>query len=330
MHFKTACYAYPCSVDNGVGGEHLLSYIKKKYVHNGRVESYSKWEHLVPDIGDKVIKGWDEVKIEIERSDRYTKLCEGKTNFVDKTSMKKDFDTFMNSSIVSEQTELHPYADVITELHNTQLKSLSQFLQEKSDEIKILCLIGHGISEEIARLISETPPDYDGTSCTVPSEANMTNPFVYWPLINCDGKEGLGEGYTAKSVCKNAKKGDIGVFASGFLTPEWIIEQLRKREANPVNGSLPSTLVLLVDSCYSGVWIDRIRSTLGKEKLNNTRVVVQTSCKADKTCQGECFIPPWVELQKSKKEAVQPFPFFDSENDQFNGVVNGLSFFRPN
>ena len=63
----------------------------------------------------------------------------------------------------------------------------------------------------------------------------------------------------------------------GLLTPEWIIEQLRKREKTDNIESVFSTLVLLVDSCYSGVWTERISGMLNESNLKQNEAYCSDS-----------------------------------------------------
>ncbi len=152
----------------------------------------------------------------------------------DLTMMGQDYEMFINTSTVSTND---CRASFIVHSHDTKIQNLSSFLQSKphKNEVRILCIIGHGISEEQAKQLNENPPAFDNNQCK--DSRKMKSCRWKWPLTNCNGKEGLGKGYTARSVCENARKGDIVVFESGFLTPEWIVEQLRTRELSTFFGT---------------------------------------------------------------------------------------------
>ncbi len=289
-----ACYAYPCSVDSGVTSLEMLQYIETLYniTKKYRNEVYAKKIiEVIPelkDVDEVFAMEWGKLKEMFLQSAMGKFYREVETFPIDLTMMRQDYDMFTSFL----ECSLY-YKHFIDELPNTQLGNLSGFLQGacNADKVRILCIIGHGLSQQQAEKLNENPPEFDNTDCT--DSSKMKSCHWKWSLIFCNDNDGLGKGYTARSVCVDAKKGDVVVFSSGFLTPEWIVEQLRKRE----RGKIPLKLVLLVDSCYSGEWTKRIADLLEHRKLNYTRLVVQMSCADDESSYGQCFIPYWCAMQ---------------------------------
>ncbi len=288
-------------MDSGYTSRDLLQSIERSY-HNKYAE---KIRNLIPALKDVDVLAmeWDKLKQSFLQSEMGKYYLKVETFPIDLTMMSQDYDMFTGFSLFSCYN-----SHFINDSYCTQIQMMSSFLQSKpkENEVRILCIIGHGLSQQQAKLLNENPPAFDNDRCTDSSE--MKSCQWKWSLINCNDKEGLGKGYTARSVCENAKKGDVVVFASGFLTPEWIVEQLRKREKNEFNGKISFTLVLLVDSCYSGVWTKRIETDLLEHsRLNYTRLVVQTSCAAEESSYGQCFIPYWCAMQNENKRGKQEY-----------------------
>ena len=326
-----SCYAYPCSVDSGVTSIDMLQYIKTLWNNAKKYDSEvyaKKIIEVIPelkDVDDVFAIEWDELKEKFLQSATGKFYHAVETFPIDLTMMRQDYDMFTGFLECSPH-----YTNFTKESHNTQLRNLSGFLQGgcNADEVRILCIIGHGLSQQQAEELNKYPPEFDNKKCD--DCTKMKSCRWKWPLIFCNDKDGLGKGYTAKKVCKDAKKGDVVVFSSGFLTPEWIVEQLRKRELNEVNGKIHLTLVLLVDSCYSGMWTERIEADLLKYgKLNYTRLVVQTSCAADEGSYGQCFIPYWCAMQNVQGDqqfsdetlnCKQTPTLYDSDHNGGNGV----------
>lgn len=331
------CFAYPCSVDSGVTDKEMLRYIKTLYNNGNKVYAKKKIIEVIPELKgvDVFAKGWDEDKLEnsFQESEIGKYFHKVGTVPIDSTMMGQDYDMFIDFLKC-----LPLSSHFINDDRYTHIQDISSFLQREPNEkeVRILCIIGHGISEEQAKLLKENPPAFDNDQCT--DSSKMESCRWKWPLINCNDRDGLGKGYTARSVCENAKKGDVVVFASGFLTPEWIVEQLRKRELKKVNGKIPFTLVLLVDSCYSGEWTKRIADLLEHGKLNYTRLVVQTSCAADEGSYGQCFIPYWCAMQNENERDEEKWEYSDEtqnckqtptlyDSDHKDGDGVGLKFF---
>ncbi len=335
----TSCFGYPCSVDSGVTYEEFLLYIKRLY-NKGRTgldqEVYAKKKiiEVIPELKDDDVfaMGWDKLEESFQQSKKGKFLREVETFPIDSTMMCQDYNMFTGTGFLKCSLE----SCVIDDSYNTQIQNISSFLQIKPEEneVRILCIIGHGLSQQQAKLLNENPPEFDNKECK--DSSKMKSCCWKWSLSNCNDGEGLGKGYTARSVCENAKKGDVVVFASGFLTPEWIVEQLRKREKNKDSGKIPFTLVLLVDSCYSGVWTERIKTKLKLDGFQNTRLVVQTSCAADEESYGRYFIPLWCALQKESNQSnqkeyaeeeldfKQTSTYYDSYDSE---PIEGLKFF---
>ncbi len=328
----TTCFAYPCSVDSGVTSLDLLRYIEilynneKKYLNEVYAKKIIEVIPELEDVGVFATMEWDKLEktfLQSETGKYYRKV---ETFPIDSTMMLQDYDMF--TTVFSKYLT---YSCFIDDSSNTQIRNISSSLQSApyEDEVRILCIIGHGLSQQQAEELNTNPPEFDNKDCK--DFGKMKSCCWKWPLTSCDGTEGLGERYTAKSVCMNAMKGDVVVFNAGFLTPEWIVEQLRKRELNKVNGKIFFTLVLLVDSCYSGVWTERIRTKLELDGFKNTRLVVQTSCADNEGSYGQCFIPHWCAIQNENKQGEPEYSdetrnceqtptFYDSYHNEGNGV----------
>lgn len=327
-----ACYTYPCNHDmHRLTVKCVVKFIKCHYdlghkptTSDDTKESIEKRLHLIlhdiPDLLERPILDmpWDELKMYVE------KFGEGFKGEVEmyKSMKKNDFEMITclkNVDLV--------YSWYVEKSKKKRVGNMRTFLRRNPsspNEVRILCIIGNSLSDEQAKMLREEPTDDD----------EMTSKNWKWKLSGCNGSKGLGKGYTANTVCANAQKGDIVAYSDGFIAPEWVVEQLRKRESK---SKIPFTLVLLVDACYSGAWKKRIECELEKKKFQNTRLVVQTSCDENEESYSEYFIPLWCDLQKDSIEVaddrddeieskcMQTPTFFDSESK--NGEGLGLKFF---
>ncbi len=299
-------------MSSGVTCNNLVDEMKKIYDSGRGATPFFNRDHYaktilnvvqLPGLDDVLDMEWSRLEGIVRNSELGRSCSKGETFPSDLTMMRQDFEMITTNSKLSPHSH---YTHFINEREDTHVGALSSFLQRKASEseVRIVCIVGHGLSEALAETLNANPPDFDNKLCKDTSK--MKSCSWKWDLTGCNGKkEGLGEGYTARSVCLNAKKGDVVVFAAGFLTPEWIVEQLRKRESNQENGGIHLTSVLLVDSCYSGVWSERINTLLEGEHFNNTRLVVQTSCAADEVSYGQYFIPYWCALQNMSSQGEQ-------------------------
>ncbi len=320
-------------MDSGITYLDWLRYIEALYNNKKKDKVYAKKKiiEVIPELKgvDVFAMGWDKLEKSFQQSKKGKFCCKVETFPIDLTMMRQDYNMFTGFLKCSLDSCF------IYDSYYTQIQKISSFLQSKPEEneVRILCIIGHGLTQQQAEELNENPPKFDNKNCK--DSRKMKSRRWKWTLANCNDKKGLGKGYTARSVCKNAKKGDVVVFSSGFLTPEWIVKQLRKRERNKVHGKIPFTLVLLVDSCYSGVWTERIKTKLERvDGFQNTRLIVQTSCAADEESYGQYFIPLWCALQKESNQekyaAEEELDFkqtptcYDSHGSK---PIEGLKFF---
>ena len=153
------------------------------------------------------------------------------------------------------------------------------------------CLCGHGLSEEAATNLRDNPADD-----TTKKSREWT-----WDFRDCENLNGMNQ--KASDMILQAHKGDIIVFDSGLLTPQWVVKKLRGCEENLRSQKKPvqNTIVIVIDACYSGNWKTRMQRCLTDEPLQFTRVILQTSCGEDEVSYGGCFMPVFCALQDDKK-----------------------------
>ena len=203
---------------------------------------------------------------------------------------------------------------VINEVDDEHIGDLGGFLSTVQYTVKFLYLSGHGLSPSIASRLANSPAD------------NETNRSAVWrwELRNCQktmGKKPL-------EITMNAKAGDIVVFSSGLLTPEWVIHKIRKSESQ----QRYNTVIIVIDACFSGRWRSRIKTELQKLRLRYARILVQTSCSDNEPSYGDLFTPLFCRLQhdnnimhrvsKDSHLFEQQSPtFYDSAGEQNQPVV---------
>lgn len=211
----------------------------------------------------------------------------------DKTLIEGDFKTITECL---ESIGCVPFADtskVVTELGEGQVANISSFLRNssKTNLVRVLCVIGHALGG-----------GFDSHRLEL-GEEEKTSFQWKWPPVSCTGEagSGLAEGHLGSEVFQNAGKGDVVVFGRGFLSMGWILEQLKLREdeVEEEAGLEMSTLIFLVDACYSGTWTDKLKTDFQKSGLKKTRLIVQTSCLANEVSYPQLFIPLWRDLQRS-------------------------------
>ena len=285
------CLAYPCDVDGGIDPVELVEHMKE------RGYDYHWRDSVCRALG--VPNGTTDANLlNCARQQR------GKWRFNvsrDDTNMTKDFN-YAYKAYCSALSP-HPSSQVINEFGNEQITYLKGFLAHDRRVIggvRVLYLIGHAISNSTAAILRDNPAD-DGTCRS-----------IAWPfnLPNCHSASSFHR--QPSEVTGQAQQGDLVVFSSGLLTPEWVIEQLR--EADTVD----NTIVIVVDSCYSGTWVQRMRVALnGDDKeLKYTRILLQTSCGPDEEAYGQLFTPHFINLNFNKNYPInlgtQNPQFFDS------------------
>ena len=115
------------------------------------------------------------------------------------------------------------------------------------------------------------------------------------------------------------------MFSSGLLTPEWIISVLQEAELQQQN-QIDNSILIVIDACYSGTWVGRMRTALNKNPLKYTRILLQTSCGPDEEAYGLSFTPRFVNLNLGTNFPVdqaaptQTPQFFDSHNPNNPGA----------
>lgn len=178
------------------------------------------------------------------------------------------------------------YITIVREFRNERITDVRTFLSSRQSvsnrEVQMLYLIGHGLSEKNAGLLRDNPAD----------DKLRRSTQWKWDLLDCE--DSAGRGALPSEVTGKAKKGNLVIFSSGFLSPEWVVELLRQRDDK--YGS-ENTIVIVIDSCYSGSWKDEISASLDKSPLQNTRVLLQTASGPDEEAYGYYFTPLFRDLQ---------------------------------
>lgn len=300
---QTLCLAYPCSVYSGVDP---VAYAKELHSRAMRPNSDPAFKDQLcrvfgPEESD--LTDLEKVKKSAEElNKRFDYNVES-----DRTSMKKDWklvDQLWANSVN------HPSSRVISEAGDEHIMTISSFLHQQQYQVKVLYLISHGLSNGMADQLHANPAD----------DKLKKSKCWRWALNDCEASFRKTPG----RVTSEAKMGDLVVFSSGFLTPEWVVEQLREHDQCGTG----STIVLVIDSCYSGTWRERISSLVGC--LTCTRVLLQTAAAHDEEAYGYFFTPLFLELQKATEEEIEEVKriprndisevpqmptFYDSKND---------------
>lgn len=201
---------------------------------------------------------------------------------------------------------------VINEVDDEHIGDLGGFLSTVQYTVKFLYLCGHGLSPSIASSLANSPADNETKRSAV----------WRWELRNCQktmGKKPL-------EITTNAKAGDIVVFSSGLLTPEWVIHKIRDSESQRRH----NTVIIVIDACFSGCWRNRIITELQKSRLRYARILIQTSCGDTEPSYGDLFTPLFCWLQHNGNVVMsenwhlfrqQSPTFFDSQGEQNNQPV---------
>ncbi len=183
-------------------------------------------------------------------------------------------------------------------VENQYVNNLCEFLigqpNRKNKSISVLCLTGHGLSPHSAKNLRDKPIE----------DGYVRTPYLPWDLVNCSDMMGRGNTpqtkYTPHTVTKGASAGDVVAFHSGLLSPKWVLDQLQKRDR--CSEQIASLVIIIVDACYSGQWVTYFKAN---ERLEHTKVIVQTACGDDEVSYGNLFIPLWIELQKMTRKDIQ-------------------------
>lgn len=267
------CYAYPCSVESFVDP---LEYAEKLLER-----PYIELDEIVKSLG-----GCDREVTTAEDVRRLATSLRDKWNYntvCDRTSMKSDCDIIQTrwSNAVSH---------FIDEFRHERITEVRGLLRCQQADVDVLYLIGHGLSEKMAKLLRDYPAD----------DGSKKSKRWKWPLYDCEVQDGRGA--LPSKVTGDAKKGDLVVFSSGFLSPEWVVEQLKQRD--DTCGS-ENTIVIVIDSCYSGKWHEVISDKLTESPLQNTRVLLQTASGPDEVAYGYFFTPLFCALQDVPPAVVE-------------------------
>ena len=292
------CLAYPCNVDGGVDPVAFVKLILQRQnptLKNGVCQILEAGPNAT---NEELIK-----KAEDHLQDRW-----GFTVQEDQTNMNQDH---VSACSFSEQLTPHLHNEVISEFRNEHLTSVRTFLmyydQQYHKGIRLLYLISHAISDQAAAILQQFPAD------------DRTGKSEVWPWGLCDSSNNHGINKPPSRVTAEAQKGDLVVFSSGLLTPEWVIGVLQEAESKAEN-QFPNTIVIVVDACYSGTWVERMRAKLENAPLKYTRILLQTSCGPDEKTCGKSFTPKFVNLNLGTNFEVDPAAptqtpqFFDSHN----------------
>ena len=292
------CLAYPCNVDGGVDP---VAFVRLMLQQQN------------PTLKDAVCRSLG-VAEDIDDADLLEQAVGQRRNWhqtvtQDSTDMASDLRFAL--TFTDHQLIRHPNSQLISELRNNHINTLRSFLlcyrQDFHQGIRILYLIGHAISNSGAAILQQNPANDDTSRSEV----------WPWPFNNCSNREGINK--PPSQVTGEARQGDLVVFSSGLLTPEWVINILQDAELQQQN-QIDNTIVIVVDACYSGTWVGRMRTVLNQNPLKHTRILLQTSCGSDEEAYGQSFTPRFVNLNLGTNfEVDQAAPtqtpqFFDSHN----------------
>ena len=231
------------------------------------------------------------------------------TKYEDKTSMLKDWEhikSYADNKNFFQQLTRRVRVGFVDEADNYRIINLQGFLTSNFYPLSILCLIGHGVTADHAKTLRNAQVD-----------EKLVSPAWNWRLDRCST---FGEGYTPQKMCQDVKKGDLAVFHCGFLTPQWVLEQLKQREKKKKT----TTLILLIDSCFSGTWIEQFEQFEQLDNLEYTRVIIQTACTKEEVSFGQYFLPLWVKLQEPgsglplEEASQEEIPFIQQQHPSFH------------
>ena len=300
------CLAYPCSVDGGID---LVKFVKQ--LLRRRNDQLKNTVCQILEVGRGTSDANLLARAETLRQDW------GSTVAQDKTNMQLDIQSALRFSVAAndpyrvytQQTnELtrHFHCLVVSEFRTEYISSLGAFLLHYNHMfhrgIRFLYLIGHAISNNAADILHQHAADNETCKCEV------------WPWDMINSKDSAGINKNPSDVTNNAQRGDLVVFSCGLLTPEWVIDKLHKARTTYNN-----TIVIVVDSCYSGTWVERMKTKLRNTPLQHTRILLQTSCGPNEGACGQLFTPLFVNLNLGtnlsvNQQAPQQTPqFFDSD-----------------
>ena len=207
----------------------------------------------------------------------------------DETDMASDFMKISHLYTSLSDVHFHKESQVIDKIGFERIPDIREVLTHThGNKLTMLYIIGHGLNEKTARNVRETGK-------------------WKWELVSCMQRNGINK--FSDDVKRDARRGDIVVFSSGFLPPQWIVDRLRERDYRGVK----STVVIIVDSCLSGVWKETISDSM---PLEHTRVIVQTACGPGQESYGGIFSPSFYALQGATAEyidQVKSIPYDDSE-----------------
>ena len=295
------CLAYPCNVDGGADPVEFVQQILQRQdplLRNAVCQSLGVAEDIDDaDLLEQAVGqrgNWDQT--------------------VTQDRINKGSDLRFALSFTDHYLIRHPNSQLISGLRNEHITKLRSFLSHYNQEgIRILYLIGHAVSNRGATILQQNPAD-DNTN---------TSEVWPWPLQDCVNP--LGINILPSRVTAEAQKGDLVVFSSGLLTPEWVISVLREPELQQQN-QIDNTILIVIDACYSGTWVERMRTVLNKNPLKHTRILLQSSCGPDEEAYGKLFTPNFVNLnlgtnfEVDQAATTQTPQFFDSHNPNNPGV----------
>ena len=275
---------------------------------------------------------------EEEVKDRLIELVKKKRpdrGYFDCTMMKDDIKKFLlhfgykytetsQDKRIEEETS---FGHLATNQDDIPVEHIEKFLSRllPNSSLQVLYICGHGIGGDRANQLRENFVDGSKNECW------------QWHPLHTD----------ADTTLRSASKGDVVAYHTGLISPLWVLEKLGIRENNCKNNNSYNTIIIILDSCHSGCWIDRIKDDL--KKFEKTRVIIQTACGADEESYGEYFLPLWCDLQGKRNDietikqekvldlSIQTPSFFDSDEDTassstnlggvFQVKINGYDFF---
>ena len=272
---------YPCSVDAGVDPVQTLNRYRSEYRYS------SEFKNRLHDLFCHILNFPNSISHdELVRRSQRLRDWRGYATAQDSTMMLQDVEV-VEQYIKELGFQMHPlnrFLKVINEVDNEHITDIRGFLTSVGQTVKFLYLSGHGLPETVALALTECPAD------------NKTNKSVVWPWDLCRCYETMGK--MPYEITSQAKKGDIVVFSSGFLTPEWVIDRIKESEGHGKR----NTVIIVIDACFSGCWRDRIATKLKYCALRYAHILVQTSCNRNEVSYGDFFTPLFCWLQRNGKQ----------------------------
>ena len=270
-------FGYPCSLDGGYSSSALIAHIlyrrAEAETHGDSGTAAKLVESARARVGADVnIDDPKALAAAVAECDKRTQM-----KFDDKTDMAQDVRVYEEMFDTMQGSPVLVFSNLASEFASNEHAKSCLGRIKVGPMMSAVVLVGHGLTVGTLELLHAQSQSADEPGGVGLGLFKMSSASELAELVGATGSKLE----TMRFVFDNATAGSVNVFDSGLITPHLVLQALYQRDAATLQAEQRSTVVLLVDACYSGAWCEHFNAQLQATPLRALQLVLQTACAAE-------------------------------------------------